>query len=89
MKRPPYSATLVSRELERQRTVLRNDTVEFDRWHRDKDPGAFSLSIIAAASGTDHFLVNINTVWRTARTGDKQYLPGSCDAGILLARIEE
>lgn len=80
---------LVSQELERQRTVLRNDTVEFDRRHRDKDPGAFSLSNIAAANGTDHFLVSINTVWCAARTGDKQYLPSSCGTGLLLARIEE
>jgi hypothetical protein len=42
---------LISQELERQRTILRNDTVEFDRRRRDEDPGAFSLSNIAAANG--------------------------------------
>jgi len=41
---------LISQEFERQRTILRNDTVEFDRRRRDEDPGAFSLSIIAAAN---------------------------------------
>ena len=34
----PCPAMLISQEFERQRTILRNDTVEFDRRRRDEDP---------------------------------------------------